>query len=320
MSLVLVQPTFDMQIAASDSAEAKALISAMEQVGSPIGAPYINPLVVQKGDTARSSQIITVEERDGLPTAVQSYGLIDSNQVKNYRNRLRAAGLVLWNDELGSRAVEIEELPWLPQDVPYAVYFGMALLPMTTFMAAALLGAVLTAQDFEGGTILELRLSPVPVALVLGARISRLVLTACLSACLLLCAIGLVTDDWPIETWRFGLALLPVAVFAACLGICAGLLFRKTIPSFVTALASALLTWIMGSSFGLAGGFGGLYEAVSKFTPNNYAVELLFPSYYGRELSPMWESALPLLVAAVAALILTGLLYRYRVLRAEELN
>ena len=39
-------------------------------------------------------------------------------------------------------------------------------------------GGILTAQEFEFGTILEYRLAPAPVTLVLGARLARLILTA----------------------------------------------------------------------------------------------------------------------------------------------
>ena len=42
--------------------------------------------------------------------------VIDSNMVKNFRNRLTAAALRFWNNSLGSHAVQIEEHPRLPKD------------------------------------------------------------------------------------------------------------------------------------------------------------------------------------------------------------
>ncbi len=86
--------------------------------------------------------------------------------------------MCLWNEELGARAVTVAEHPWLPRDVPYTVYFGMAMLPMAAFLAASMLGAVLTAQEFELGTIVEYRLGARAMALILGARLTRLVLSA----------------------------------------------------------------------------------------------------------------------------------------------
>ena len=44
MSVILVSPTFDMQIARPLGNEGNALLAAMVEVGSPIGQPYINPM------------------------------------------------------------------------------------------------------------------------------------------------------------------------------------------------------------------------------------------------------------------------------------
>ena len=160
MSLILVQPTFDMYVDRPSTEQGWDLVSAMGEVGSPIGLPYINPILIDWDGGAISRQVIVVGDQDGIPTAVQHYGLIDSNLVKNFRNRLTAAALRVWNAELGSGAVTVEEHAWLPRDVPYAVYFGMALLPMTVFMAASIMGAILTAQEFEFGTIVEYTSGP----------------------------------------------------------------------------------------------------------------------------------------------------------------
>ena len=257
--------------------------------------------------------MIRVEDRDGVPTAVQYYGLIDSNLVKNLRNRLTAAGLVLWNKDLGARGVTVVEHPWLPRDVPYAVYFGMAMLPMAAFVAASMLGAVLTAQEFEFGTIAEYRLAPAPASLILGARLTRLVLSAFVGATIMLIAVGIVTGVWPDSPWLVAVILLPVAVVAACLGMLAGLVIQKTIPAFLVALVSSFVGWLLGSAFGLAAGFSAGYERVSRFMPFTHAAELLFPRYYGIAIGTPWLSALVLATFAAAMLVLTAVIYRWRV-------
>jgi hypothetical protein len=248
MSAILVQPTFDMYVNRPTTGEGRDLVAAMREVGSPIGLPYINPVLVDWDGGTVERQVVTIEDHDGTPVAVQRYGLIDSNLVKNLRNRLTAAGLRLWNAELGDRAVTVEEYPWLPHDVPYDLYFGMALLPMTAFLAASMLGAVLTAQEFELQTVV-------------------------------------------------------------------GLVMRRTIPAFLLALVGTFVGWIMGSAFGLAAGFGGLYERVSRLTPFTHAVELLFPRYFGTVVGSPVVSASVLASLSAAMVGLTALAYRWRVMR-----
>jgi ABC-type multidrug transport system permease subunit len=311
----LVHPTFEMNVLLPETDMGWDLIAAMRQVGSPIGAPYIDPILVDSSQWER--QVIVVEERQDTLTAVQYYRLIDSNLVKNFRNRLTAAALVLWNQDLGERGVRVEEHPWLPRDMPYTLYFGMALLPMTAALAASIVGGILTAQEFEFGTILEYRLSPISPGLILGARLARLVLTGLFSVGVLLAAIGLVTGVWPASFWRAGLILLPVALIAAGLGIAAGLVLRKSIPAFLIGLVTSFVGWILGSAFGLAASFGGAYEFFSRLTPNTQAVELLFPLFLGGRVG---RPAVPALALALMSLAMLGgviVVYQRRVLRQE---
>jgi hypothetical protein len=319
MTVILVHPTFDMNVARSDDRFAgptARLVAALAQVGSPIGLPYVHPILVDWDGGEVSRQVIAVEQGPaGRPVAVQHYGLIDSNLVKNFRNRLTAAALRLWDAELGGRAVTVEQHPWLLRDVSYNVYFGMALLPMATFLAAAAIGAVLTAQEFELGTVVEYRLAPAPLGLILAGRLARLVLSALLSAGILLLAVGLLNDAWPTDAWLVGLILLPLAAMAGCLGVLAGLVLRKSIPAFLVALVSTFVGWILGSSFGLAAGFGAGYEHISRLTPFTHAVELLFPRYYGAGVGSPGASALVLALMAAGLVTLTALAYRWRILR-----
>jgi hypothetical protein len=218
---------------------------------------------------------------------------------------------------LGDRAVTIEEVPWLARDVSYNIYFGMAMLPMTVFLAASFIGAILTAQEFEFGTIAEYRLASTSVTVILGARLTRLVLTASISATVLLIAVGLRTGFWPRPLWRAGLGLLPAAMIAGCLGTLAGLLMRKVIPAFLIALVSSFVGWIMGSAFGLAAGFGGAYEFISRLTPFTHTVELLFPTYFGTDVGKPLISVFYLVFLVGGMLALTSLAYRWRVTKQQ---
>ena len=318
LSLVWVQPTFDMNVVRPESEEGRALVQAMREVRTPDDVPYINPVElapeeVVQADGSPLRQVVVVESRDGRATALQRFGLIDSNQIKNLRNRLTAAALRLWDDALGDRAVTIEEHTWLPHDVPYIVYFGMAMLPLTVFLAANFIGGTLTAQDFEYGTILEYRLASAGALLTLTVRVARLVLTALLAAGLLLLTQGWHSGFWPESVWRVGLILLPVATVGSCVGIITGLLLRRSIPTLALSLLVALGSWIVGGAFGLAAGFGGLYELVGRVVPHTYAVELLFGVYYGTVVGTPWLSVLLLALFSGGSLLLTLLVYRWRV-------
>jgi hypothetical protein len=315
MSAILVHPTFEMRVARPTTEAGRALVAAMEAVGSPIGLPYIEPVLVDEAGVEVGRQLIVVEETGGQPVAVQHYGLIDSNLIKNYRNRLTAAGLRLWEEALGRQAVRIEEHPWLPRDVPYTVYFGLALLPMTVFVAGSMLGAILAAQAFEFGTVVEYRLAPLAPGWILAARLVRLVLAALVSAAVLLVAVGWVSGAWPDAAWRVALILVPQALIAGGLGTAAGLLLRRTIPAFLVALVTSFAGWLMGSAFGLAAGFGGGYEAISRLTPFTHTVELLFPRYYGTTIGRPAISALVLLLMSGVMVALAAAAYHRQILR-----
>jgi ABC-type multidrug transport system permease subunit len=310
LAMILVRPTFSMNVARPDTAQGWALVAAMEQVGAPGGPAYIEPVLVDSRQLEDRRQLVVIQDSDDGVVAVQHFGLIDNNTVKNLRNRLTAAALRVWDDALGARAVRIVEHPWLPVDVPYPVYFGIALLPLAAFVAAAFTGAVLTTQDFEFGTVLEYRLAPVLPAQLLAARLVRLVLSALLAVLLLLLVAGATTGYWPGNLGQVLLVMLPIAVIAGSLGIIVGLATRRSIPAFVLVLSLAIGGWILGDGFALAAGFGGLYERLSRLTPQAHAVELLFPAYYGVAIGRPALSAWTLVLVAAGSLL--GLAWAYR--------
>lgn len=315
MSVVMDIATFDMYIVQTGQKAEAQLAAAMESVGSPIGPDYINPIVVNQRPE-EYSQVIEIVELDGQPTAVQHYNYIDSNLVKNLRNRLTTAALRLWEEELDGQAVTLVEYPWLPLDVPYIAYFGMAMTSLAASLAAALIGGFTIAQDFENTTILEYRLAPASSALVLAARLTRLVLIGLFSASLVCLVSGLVSGVWASSLWVPALVLSALSLVFGCVGLLAGMLLRSSLPAFVIALTSSFACWLVGGGFGLAAGFSTSFERISKLLPNTHTEELIFPYfYYGRQVGDPALSALVLLVYPLAFVALTALVYQRRVLQ-----
>jgi hypothetical protein len=316
ITFILVKPTFNMRVLSPTTSLGEALVTAMKEVGSPIGEKYINPILVDSHSPMDlpGGQVIAVETLEGKTTAVQRFGLIDSNIIKNYRNRLTAAALTLWNASLDGNAITIQQHPWLPRDIPYTLYFGMAMLPLAAFLSAALIGAFLTAQEFEFKTILEYRLSPISMSLIIGTRLVRLSLTGLFSAVILMIVLGVISGFWPSSLIGGFLIFLGIATLGGCMGTITALLLQSTLPSFVINLAAAFSTWILGSAFGLSAGFGGAYEAVSRWMPNTYAVELLFPLYYQVDIGMRQPAIIVLSTACVLMILITMFTYRQKVL------
>jgi hypothetical protein len=315
MATIMVVPTFDMFVAQPKTTLGEELIAAMQEVGSPIGPNYIHPILIPQADPGHR-QVIEVIEIAGQPTALQRYSYIDSNLVKNFRNRLTAAALQLWNQDLGPQAVTIIEHPWLPSDVPYTVYFGMAIVPLAAYLAASMIGGYLMAQEFENETILEYRLSPISPLLLLIARLCRLMITAMFAAAILYITLGILTGFWSSSTLAVFAILIPLTVIAGCIGLLAGLMLRSSLPAFLVALSSAFTFWLLGSGFGLAAGFSPTFESISRFIPNTPTIEMLFPYFYfGREVANNPTMAKVQLVLYCLGLILLVIwVYRWRVL------
>ena len=104
------------------------------------------------------------------------------------------------------------------------------------------------------------------------------------------------------------------ALIGGSIGTLAGLTLQKILPAFLVGLALSFFTWIMGSAFGLAAGFSGPYEAVSRLMPNTYAVELLFSFFYRVDIGSKIPAILFLTVSCLLLILATLLTYRRRVL------
>jgi hypothetical protein len=148
------------------------------------------------------------------------------------------------------------------------------------FLAAAMIGGFLMAQEFEHETILEYQLCPISPYLILAARLFRLLITGWIAAGILYIALGLITSAWSTSILTVFTTLLPLIWIAGCIGLLAGLLLRSTLPAFLVALSSAFAFWLLGSGFGLAAGFSPTFERISRLIPNTAIIEMLFPTFY----------------------------------------
>jgi hypothetical protein len=308
MSSVLVNPTFDMKIEESESRYFDTFIQSMKSIVSPIGADYIRP-EIKAMNSEYYDQIIKLEKRENKLTAVQYFGLIDSNLVKNFRNRLKAVVLSLWNKSLEKRAVSIVEKPLFFKDFSYIIYYGLALIPMAAFIAAVFIGAVLTTQDFENRHILEYRLSSKSSLLCLSARFIKLFMLSLLASGLIIIATGIMTGHWPENIFFVLFVIILLSSIAGSIGIIAGLIFKRTIPAFVVGLTLSFAGWILGDAFGIASGFSDMYYTLSRFMPHSHAVELLFPGYFGIHIATEQSSLILLIMFSIVSFTVCYIFY-----------
>ena len=278
MSIVFVEPTFELNIQAAQTANQEHYIDAMKRVGLESGVPYIDP--VPSADSGWLRQYISMKDESGILHVNQYFGNINSNMIKNFRNRVTAAALIYWQDDLGDQAIRIHQQPLLPEDVVYIAYFGMALIPMGIFLGTAITSAMLTAYEFENGTILEMYMSPRPDWQHMSVQFLRIMAIGLLSASINIIAVGWISGVWPTQVASLILPICLLSLAGGSLGMLAGFLIKKALPAFLIALVTSLLNWLFGDSFGLASGFAGWYENLSYFAPNRYMVEILFPHYY----------------------------------------
>jgi len=315
MAIILVHPTFDMNVIDSNIPESSRFISAMDSVRSPIGEPYIKPILVDEKTATTLRQVITIEKDQKKAIAHQRFALIDANLVKNYRNRLTATLLHLWNEDLGSKSVTIREHPTVGRDLPYTAYFGLGLLPMAVMLATILIGSTFVAQEFEDKTVLELKMAFAPIFLILCARLVRLLVFGCIAGFVLVAAIGLSTNVWPLSFLNIGAIFLIVGIIGGSLGTIIGLMAKRLLPCFISSLVVTITCWVFGSSFGPAESFGGNYELISKFVPNTYAVKMLFPNYFGLNLGSAVSSAVILALFCALFLWLSHFVYKQQIMK-----
>ena len=314
MSLVFVEPTFDLYVQAAQTPQEEHYMQAMQEVGIESGVPYINPVITDESDWLR--QYIAMDTQDEMLYVNQTFGNIDSNMIKNFRDRVTAAALIYWQDDLGDQAILIDQQPMLPKDVPYITYFGMALIPMGIFLGSAITSAMLTAYEFENGTIIEMYMSPRPDWQHMLIQFLRIIVIGLLSAVINICSVGWISGVWPKGILGIILPVCLLSIAGGSLGMLAGFITRKALPAFLISLVVSLLNWLFGNSFGLASGFAGWYETFSYFAPNRYLVELLFPHYYhvqAGSISLSW-----LVLSLVSILLAAGiLLFRNKTFKGE---
>ena len=91
------------------------------------------------------------------------------------------------------------------------------MLSLAVMLASSLIGAVLTAQEYENQTIDEYRVAPTSAWWMLAARLTRLVISGAIAAGLLLVVNGLLNGYWPDSICLVSLILLPLLLLAAVL-------------------------------------------------------------------------------------------------------
>jgi hypothetical protein len=83
MAAIMVVPTMEMCVVQPTTQLGQDFLAAMEQIKSPIGPDYINPILVTQSDPG-AKQVIEITDIDGTPTALQHYVILTATWSKTF--------------------------------------------------------------------------------------------------------------------------------------------------------------------------------------------------------------------------------------------
>jgi ABC-type multidrug transport system permease subunit len=245
-----------------------------------------------------------------LPVDVNN---LNTDQTNDIRRAVPLSITSFYADALpGQVVVRAREIDDQANDTSYVSYLGVGVVVSGLMVQGVLQASLLSAREYEDGTIKELLLAPASRwAVAVGKVGAGLALTAA-AGLLVTAVVVFVLGVRPAHPWEvLGTGLLLMVPFVA-LGVLVGTLLRRRQPVVPLALGIFLPAFFLSGPFGPPNWSGPVVGAFSLASPLTYAIALFQHAFHGyRTAQPAPGTDVLVLVAfALAAVAAAALVLR----------
>lgn len=258
---------------------------SIDDYRSPAGTPYYeigkeqNPISITE-----LKQIEVIDEKFSgvLNQKIES---IDKNITKNYRNRLTGAVSKYFSIKFPEKAIQITETPIYEKDPSWSSFFAASILIFGILLSGLLFGALSYTREWETNSIDLFKLSPINPIYILSGKFLGALIKSIITVVLYIIFITLKLKILIFSSPEIvGITLLVYST-AIIIGMLIGLMFKKTLVAFITALISSILLWALGGGFGARTGMASFIQTIININPVSKYMNLVLHSCFNGPIS-----------------------------------
>ena len=258
---------------------------SIDDYRSPAGTPYYELDNDNKSISVSETERLEVINNRLSGSINQKIGSIDKNITKNYRNRLTGAISNFFYTEFPEKAIQISETSLYEKDPSWSSFFAASILIFGILLSGLLFGALSYTREWETNSIDLFKLSPInPIYILsgkfLGALIKSIITVVFYNIFITLKLKTLIF----ISPEIVGITLLVYST-AIIIGMLIGLVFKKTLVAFITALISSILLWSLGGGFGTSTGMSRFIQIIININPVSKYINLVMHSCFNGPIS-----------------------------------
>ena len=258
---------------------------SIDDYRSPAGTPYYELDNDNKSISVSETERLEVINNRLSGSINQKIGSIDKNITKNYRNRLTGALSNYFYTEFPEKAIQISEASLYEKDPSWSSFFAASILIFGILLSGLLFGALSYAREWETNSIDLFKLSPVNPIYILSGKFLGALIKSVITVVLYIIFITL-----NLKTLIFispeivGITLLVYST-AIIIGMLIGLVFKKTLVAFITALISSILLWALWGGFGTSTGMARFIQIIININPVSKYINLVMHSCFNGPIS-----------------------------------
>lgn len=198
--------------------------------------------------------------------------------------------------------LRLQEHDVLPQDTGYIPYLVVSALALDAMLIAGILGALVTAREWERKTLKMLRLSPASLWAVLAGRLSLAAAVSAVALSLALFVIVRVYGVIPVSLGAVILALGSCIVIFVCLGAWLGVVLKHSLAVVPLMFGLIMPLYVDSGALEPTRFDGDTIWHIAHLSPIYYAVGLLEWAFHGLHVTPE-----PVYVDLLVLVVLAGL-------------